>query len=512
VTATHGGTMRNLKLLRRRFGALLIFAVAAVALMTGLSRPAAALPIQANPGPSPSCPASLPDEPGASYTLITAGPLGPNSPGGPYCGQTGGPLNPTSGGECPLGYTDAKGGTFNVPVCDLIGNVVAPSQANKNRQKQILQLAIAVANMSAAGLTDQQIAESLGITPEALAFLGSVYNNASHLGMYTDGSSSPYSGLGGFGGGLAMHGSGYGLTDTAGLAAPGATTPSFKSVSGNGGIAGTYDASRLLPSNQYLFFSGLFDDSTFDISGGASPGLPVSTGSARFDLYTFAASALYYNNRAYLQTTGAFTFGHGNETQNIDGSTGSFNTNSYWADARLGRVFVLWQTAATPSVRALPIKAVPKSAGGFVLGLDLSGHLGYFEQQVGSFTDSSGFIFGTDKTKYGDTGARAKLFALVPQNGLTWEPYVAVTLDRQFGFSSVLNVPNQPTFVGGDVLSLQQAETFWGGQWGLDVYGANGWTAGVKGFYTASADITIAGGSAYIKIPFNSLPFVATKY
>jgi hypothetical protein len=288
--------------------------------------------------------------------------------------------------------------------------------------------------------------------------------------------------------------------------------PGFKSASGTGGIAGTYDASHYLPSNQYLFFSGRFDFTSLEVDGGPVPGLNVGSGSARLDLYTLAASALYYNNRNYLQATGAFNFGHVNETQSVDASTGSFNATGYFADARLGRVFILWQNGVTQSSGALPTKAAPKSAPGSAVGLDLSGHLGYFDEQTASFTDSSGFVFGTDKTKYGDVGARAKFFVALPHDGLTWEPYVAATVDQQFGFSSVLNIPNQPALIGGDVLSLQEAQTYWGGQLGVDVFGPIGWTVGVKGFYTASADTTIAGGVAYVKIPFSYLPTVASRY
>jgi hypothetical protein len=133
----------------RRFGAAFCFAIGCVLFAMIAPTPAAALPIEAgppvpgaaagSPGSIGSCPASLPDEPGATYTIITAGPLGPNTLGGPYCGQTGGPLNPTSGGECPIGFTPAVGGTFDVPVCDLNGNIVTPSPSNKTRQKTIIQ-------------------------------------------------------------------------------------------------------------------------------------------------------------------------------------------------------------------------------------------------------------------------------------------------------------------------------------------------------------------------------------
>lgn len=42
--------------------------------------------------------------------------------------------------------------------------------------------------------------------------------------------------------------------------------------------------------------------------------------------------------------------------------------------------------------------------------------------------------------------------------------------------------------------------------------GPNEWTVGVKGFYEASADTTIVGGSAHIKIPLNYTPVIATRY
>jgi hypothetical protein len=68
------------------------------------------------------------------------------------------------------------------------------------------------------------------------------------------------------------------------------------------------------------------------------------------------------------------------------------------------------------------------------------------------------------------------------------------------------------TFPGGDVFIFAQSQTYWGAQWGLDVKGANGWTVGVKGFYSASSDTNFVGGSAYVKIPFDAMPFVAARY
>lgn len=82
-------------------------------------------------------------------------------------------------------------------------------------------------------------------------------------------------------------------------------------------------------------------------------------------------------------------------------------------------------------------------------------------------------------------------------------------MDQQFGFSSKLVIPDQPLFPGGDTVWFTQALTYWGVRGGLEVTGATGLTVGVKGFYAASSDTQIAGGAAYIRIPFNATPFAA---
>jgi len=320
-------------------------------------------------------------------------------------------------------------------------------------------------------------------------------------------SSSPTGGIDAFaaGGGSVTRSSGYGVTDSAGLLAPGTTTPSIRDVSGGGGIAGSYKVSGL-PANQSLSFSGFFDYARDNITLGTITGLAAgNAGSGQTDTYTFGGSFLYSIGATYLRGSAAYDFGHGSESLNLDGSAGSFSTHGYSADLKLGHVFVLLNTISSGNP-AMPTKAPPKLAGGYVVALDLSGHLGYSNQQVDGFTDSSGFVFGTDQTQYGDIGGRAKLFALVPNNGLVWMPYIAGTVDQGFGFSSTLNIPTQAALVGGDVLGLQEALTFWGTEFGIDVRGPNGWTVGAKGFYSASADTNITGGTAYVKIPLNYTP------
>jgi hypothetical protein len=144
----------------------------------------------------------------------------------------------------------------------------------------------------------------------------------------------------------------------------------------------------------------------------------------------------------------------------------------------------------------------------------VSGHIGYFKSRTNGFTDSSGFIFGTGEAKSGDVGARARLFALVAANGWLWMPYVSATVDREFGVSNTLDIPSQAALPGGDVIGIQTAKTFGGGDLGIDVRGSNGVTVGVKGFYEASADTNFIGGSVTVKVPLNYTPKAAwtTRY
>jgi hypothetical protein len=337
-----------------------------------------------------------------------------------------------------------------------------------------------------------------------------------HLGMQVSPSSTNAFDAYGVGGASVTRGSGYGVTDSAGLLAPGTTAPSFRDASGNGGITGSYAVAGL-PVNQRLSFSGFFDYQRQDITVGALAGLAAgNAGSGRTDNYTFGGAFRYDIGATYLSGAAAYNFGHGSETLNVDGSTGSFNTSGYATDLRLGHIFVLLNTISSGSTgnSGMPRKAPPKPTGGYGLGLDLSGHIGYSNQQLDGFTDTSGFVFGTDQTRFGDVGGSARLFAIMPNNGYVWMPYVSGTVDQQFGFSSTLNIPNQAAIVGGDVLSLQEAQTFWGTTLGVDVRGPNGWTVGAKGFYQASADTNFTGGTAYVKIPLNYTPrpAFATRY
>ena len=301
------------------------------------------------------------------------------------------------------------------------------------------------------------------------------------------------------------HSSGYGLTDTAGLLAPGAKTASFRDGSGGGQIGANWNLSGLLPSNQALSLRTFYGYEGSNSTFGDAPDLGIvglNIGSLRQDAHIFGSSLLYRHGTLYAKGTATIEIGHGDLTNNTDNSTGTFSTRGYTADLRLGKVFTLFQgtSIARPTVVT---KAPPKPVPTYVVGLDLSGHLGYVDTRTGEFTDSGGFRYGSEKLHYGEAGVRAKLFGLVPGRGVLWMPYVAGTVDQRLGFSHIATFPDQVQLVGGDIVSYSQAQTFWGVEGGLDVLngGVSGWRMGAKGFYAASSDTRVSGAQLYFETP-----------
>lgn len=341
-------------------------------------------------------------------------------------------------------------------------------------------------------------------SPSALARRTDEAFSGLHVGMYT--SAGPANSQAnsidadGMGGASITRGRNLGITDSAGTL-PAGTTFGFRQTSGSGGIVASYGVPAF-QGDQQLSFSGLFSYGRSNLTLTSIAGL-ADAASARTETYSFGFVGFYRTGQTYVIGSGGFDFGNGNETLNLNGSTGSFSTNGYWADVKLGHVFWLLDTIVGGGSRAMPMKAPPQPLGGYALGLDVSGHIGYNGARVSGFTDSSGFIFGETTARYGDIGGRAKLYAVVPDGGFLWMPYVAATIDQEFSFSSTASIPVQAALPSGDSLSFQQALTFWGTEVGVDTRVPNGWKLGLKGFYQASADVNFAGGAAYLKIPIN---------
>ena len=109
-------------------------------------------------------------------------------------------------------------------------------------------------------------------------------------------------------------------------------------------------------------------------------------------------------------------------------------------------------------------------------------------------------------------GATAQLFATIPGDKFQWKPYVSGAVDDYPGVPFIRTFPSQPLLPTGDVQTFSPAPTFWTGELGLDLLNDAGWTVGIKGFYMASSDTIIRYAGAYLKIPFNFAPLVATRY
>jgi hypothetical protein len=106
---------------------------------------------------------------------------------------------------------------------------------------------------------------------------------------------------------------------------------------------------------------------------------------------------------------------------------------------------------------------------------------------------------------------KAKLFAVVQNNGVLWQPYVTGTVDWRFNYSHIANFPGQATLATGDAETFDDATTFVGAKLGMDVKMSNGWIVGANGFYDHSSDTDIVGGKAYVKIPFGETA-VSARY
>jgi hypothetical protein len=338
-----------------------------------------------------------------------------------------------------------------------------------------------------------------------------------HLGMYVAPvGSNNYVGGAAAGFGSVMTSSGYGLTDTAGAVPANTRSSGFKAVGGGGAIAGVFDASRYvgLSGDQSLTVQGYFKYDADSISIGSStlavPLIGGNAGSIHSDTYRFGGTALYQFGASYVSGWGEYDFGHSHETNALTASLGAFDDHGYAVDGRIGHIFILANSIPPSSGSALT--KTPVAAGGTLFALDLSAHVGYSDDRTDTFTDTTGFIFGTAESASGDYGARARVTAYSPVDGVLWMPYVSATFDHLFDVKNTAFDPAQAALPTGDILSFDVDKTFVGGDFGIEARGRGGWVIGGKGFIDGSADTTIIGGMGYVKIPFNYTPVVAARY
>jgi hypothetical protein len=295
--------------------------------------------------------------------------------------------------------------------------------------------------------------------------------------------------------------SGYRVTDTAGAIPPNSLAPGFRALSTQAGANLTADGTRLfdLNGNQKLLFGVTFEYRRSEMDFGTSaltPGV-TSAGSVRRDTYSIKGSADYLLDTIYFSGRAAVEWSHVDITNNVVQGRGDTNGRGFAVSGTVGKLFTLLNsTGVQPTML---VKAPPSRAGGYAVFLDLNGRLGYRNVRDDGFTDSSGFIYGTEQLSYWTLGARANLVAVIPSalGRFSWMPYVGLTFDQQLGFRHTWDLPS-----ASDTLDFSQGQTWWGVQGGLSMLDRGGVKAGVNAYYRASSDTSVLGGNLFLKVPF----------
>jgi hypothetical protein len=393
-----------------------------------------------------------------------------------------------------------------------IGIALAFSSLDVSRHGPHGQAAWRVSLVSPAYPEEEYVTALISVLQAAAssATTSSTQTNAGsplHLGMYVPSSSGDQPGSSQ---GLGLWGGGFDITSPGSPEqnrTSGVTTliksPSYRDTLVYGGIYGVYDASRFVPANQSLSFFGTanFGQNNFTQGPGLLPGQSVSAGWDKDSLVILAGSVRWSIDNVYLKGFGMAVFGDGTEFNTSDAGFGSFTTKVYAVDATLGDVFVLYDTSGRAS--AQPTTAPSQPTNGYMLGLDLSGHVGYLDGVfVSGLTDSAGLTQGDFAGKFPIVGAAAKLFATMSGDKLQWTPYIRGAVDDYPGLSFNFANPKQPLLPNGNASTLLPAPTFWTAELGVELHNDGGWTAGVKGFYSASSDTVVKYAGAYLKASF----------
>jgi hypothetical protein len=434
--------------------------------------------------------------PGAALACVNScpgGTIGVNGGGFPFCqgGANNGQLVCTSGGGSTIGPT-AKPIPLPPFPFGQIGGSVDPGDVGFRTAGEWLQ-GLAGGGPNPLPVAPGVSGTNLGGPVNATPIRFSIYSPELSSGAYGTGDL------------FAVRNSGYRASDSAGAIAPGSTLPGFRSTEGGGGANLLADGSALfgMNRNQSLLFGVNFNYQRANTTYGTSaltPGLS-SAGSENDNIYTLTGSVSYAVNSFYVSGTGSYDWNTASITNNTSGGQGNTTGQGFTVGGAVGYLFPLLNTTGV-SLAPLPTKDRPVARyGGYALFLDVNGHAGYQKQWENGFTDSAGFALGTEQLSFTDLGARATLIGIVPNGaGFSWMPYLGASVDQQVGFNRSIAIPLQAASAA-DTFFLGQSTTFGGVQGGLNIFTRAGLTAGLSGFFNASGDTQIAGGSAFVRIP-----------
>ena len=273
------------------------------------------------------------------------------------------------------------------------------------------------------------------------------------------------------------------------------TSQGSRTTDVSGFADGHVNASKLfnLSGNQTLTVGGFFNYDAQSINFGAPTAISGATSAYR-NIYTLGAAANYSAWNTYFGVGIAGEAGNGDI--NGGGVTGNFNSQGYVAAGYVGHVFNLLGAPIPNTSPGMITKAVARQSDTYSVYLDLKGSLGYVNDQINGFTDSLGNVRGAEQISYGDAGGQAKLIWQLPRGAsrVTWAPYIAGTIDQQFGYSHSLAIP-------GDQLNFGSAQTFGGVKIGVDAFDISGIRFGAQAYYRQSQEYQVVGGMAYVKFP-----------
>jgi hypothetical protein len=250
--------------------------------------------------------------------------------------------------------------------------------------------------------------------------------------------------------------------------------------------------------NQTLTIGAYFDYSSIRADFDAL----ASSASYRRDQYDAGLNATYFYNRSYVSVEAGGLWGSG--STNATGAIGNFSSTGYQAIVKGGHTFALFDDrsfATKPNLITKAPVANPTPTGGTFVGLDLAAFASTYHENIGAFTDSSGFTTGAENLTIWTVGAQATLYAEMRRNGLLWQPYVQLGVSQEVSYSHTLNIIAQAG-QSADVLNFAApGETFGSAKAGLSVLDTNGIRYGIEGSYYRSSGIDSAGGRAYVQFP-----------
>lgn len=237
-----------------------------------------------------------------------------------------------------------------------------------------------------------------------------------------------------------------------------------------------------LGQGQTIRIGGFFNYEHQDTDYGSTPDARAlgftSVASASKNIYTGGGFLRYDFGKSYLGALANGDWGDGDFTDKVAGAKGDFDSEGYLAAFAAGHAFALGEKT----------------------GLEVIGWVGAYEDRIDGFKQSDGFVWGDEVYRYGLVGGEAKLSVALGGGNLTWIPFVSGIVSQDFGRTHKINIPAQDA-LPAEVLHFQDAETFWGGRFGVDVVSASGWRFGANGWAGATDDLDDVGGRAYVVFP-----------